>query len=192
MACPRGIPNGAGAGGGEAVGPGTPPRWLGRRVWFYNGQRNGRAFGSAAEFIELAADINSGLPCYVVSRVTDVLNGHGKAVKGSKILIVGVAYKRDVSDMRESPAIDVVELLHHKGAALSYVDPYVPVFEEGSMRLESLPIDADASQFDLVIIVTDHTDFDYARLVSSAKVIFDTRNATRVVTGVPKNHVYRL
>ncbi len=151
-----------------------------------------RALKYTAEFIELADDINSGMPSYVVSRVSDVLNEHGKAVKGSKILIVGVAYKRDVSDMRESPAIDVVELLHHKGATLSYVDPYVPVFEEGSMRLESLPIDVDASQFDLVIIVTDHTDFDYARLVSSAKVIFDTRNATRVVTGVPKDHVYRL
>jgi UDP-N-acetyl-D-glucosamine dehydrogenase len=151
-----------------------------------------RALKYTAEFIELADDINSGMPSYVVSRVTDVLNDHGKAVKGAKILIVGVAYKRDVSDMRESPAIDVVELLHHKGASLSYIDPYVPVFEEGSMRLESLPLDADASQFDLAIIVTDHTDFDYARLVSSAKVIFDTRNATRVVTGVPKDHVYRL
>jgi UDP-N-acetyl-D-glucosamine dehydrogenase len=151
-----------------------------------------RALKYTAEFIELADSINSAMPSYVVTRVTDVLNDHGKAVKGSKILIVGVAYKRDVSDMRESPAIDVVELLHQKGAEISYIDPYVPVFEEGSMRLEALPLDTDASKFDLAIIVTDHTDFDYARLVKSAPAIFDTRNATRVVTGISKDHVVRL
>lgn len=150
-----------------------------------------RALKYTAEFIELADDINSSMPSYVVSRIGDVLNDKGRPIKGSKVLIVGVAYKKDVSDMRESPAIDVVELLHQKGAEIAYVDPYVPVFEEGSMRLESLPLDVDASRFDLAVIITDHTDFDYARLVKSAPIVFDTRNATRVVQG-PKDNVYRL
>jgi UDP-N-acetyl-D-glucosamine dehydrogenase len=150
-----------------------------------------RALKYTAEFIELADGINSGMPSYVVTRITDVLNDKGKAIKGSKVLIVGVAYKKDVSDMRESPAIDVVELLHKKGAEISFVDPYVPVFQEGSMRLESLPADVDASKFDIAVIVTDHTDFDYAKLVKTAPVVFDARNATRSVTG-PKDNVYRL
>jgi UDP-N-acetyl-D-glucosamine dehydrogenase len=150
-----------------------------------------RALKYTAEFIELADDINSGMPSYVVSRIADLLNDHGKAIKGSKVLIVGVAYKKDVSDMRESPAIDVVELLHKKGAEIAYVDPYVPVFVEGSMRLDALPTDTDASKFDIAIIVTDHTEFDYAKLVKSAPIVFDTRNATRVVSGA-KDNVYRL
>ncbi|MBL8681415.1 MAG: nucleotide sugar dehydrogenase [Myxococcales bacterium] len=150
-----------------------------------------RALKYTAEFIELADDINSAMPSYCVTRIADLLNDKGKAIKGSKVLIVGVAYKRDVSDMRESPAIDVVELLHKKGADISFVDPYVPVFEEGTMRLESLPIDTDASKFDIAVIVTDHTEFDYAKLVKTAPIIFDTRNATRVVGG-SKDNVYLL
>lgn len=150
-----------------------------------------RALKYTAEFIELADGINSGMPGYVVTRIADVLNDKGKAIRGSKVLIVGVAYKKDVSDMRESPAIDVVELLHQKGAELSYVDPYVPVFIEGSMRMESLPIDVDASKFDIAVIVTDHTDFDYAKIVKSAPLVFDSRNATRNVSGA-KDNVYRL
>ncbi|MFO0561449.1 MAG: nucleotide sugar dehydrogenase [Polyangiales bacterium] len=150
-----------------------------------------RALKYTAEFIELADGINSAMPGYVVSRIGDVLNDSGKAIKGSKVLIVGVAYKKDVSDMRESPAIDVVELLHQKGADISYVDPYVPVFVEGSMRLESLPVDVDASKFDIAVIVTDHTEFDYAKIVKTAPLVFDSRNATRHVTG-PKSNVHRL
>jgi UDP-N-acetyl-D-glucosamine dehydrogenase len=150
-----------------------------------------RALKYTAEFIELADTINSAMPGYVVSRIGDVLNDRGKPIKGSKVLIVGVAYKKDVSDMRESPAIDVIELLHQKGAAISYVDPHVPVFEEGSIRLESLPVDVDASKFDIAVIITDHTDFDYEKIVKTAPLVFDSRNATRHVAG-PKTNVYRL
>jgi UDP-N-acetyl-D-glucosamine dehydrogenase len=151
-----------------------------------------RAVKYTAQFIELADDINSSMPGWVVTRAGEILNERGKAVKGSKILIVGVAYKKDVSDMRESPAIDVIEMLHHKGAQISYVDPYVPVFHEGTIDLRSEPVDVDASQYDLAIIITDHTDFDYARLVRTAPVVFDTRNATRGLTEAVTGRVIRL
>jgi UDP-N-acetyl-D-glucosamine dehydrogenase len=145
-----------------------------------------------AQFIELADTVNSGMPGYVVLRVQDILNDRGRALRGSKVLVVGVAYKRDVSDMRESPAIDVIELLHQKGADVQYVDPYVPVFEEGHVHLESLPADVDASGFDIAVIVTDHTHFDYARILATAPVVFDTRAITRKLSDVPAGKVVRL
>jgi UDP-N-acetyl-D-glucosamine dehydrogenase len=151
-----------------------------------------RALKYNAQFIELADTVNSGMPGYVVTRVGEILNDHQKSVKGSKVLVVGVAYKRDVSDMRESPAIDVIELLHQKGAHVSYVDPYVPVFDEGHIHLKSEPADIDASGYDIVVIVTDHTQFDYSRILNSAPVIFDTRAVTRKLKNVPMEKVIRL
>lgn len=151
-----------------------------------------RAVKYTAQFIEMADDINSAMPGWVVSRAADILNDRGKAVKNAKVLVVGVAYKRDVSDMRESPAIDVIDLLHHKGAEVEYVDPHVPVFREGSLELHSQALDVDASRYDIAIIVTDHTGFDYARLVKQAPVVFDTRNATRKLEGVPQGKIVRL
>jgi UDP-N-acetyl-D-glucosamine dehydrogenase len=151
-----------------------------------------RAVKYTAQFIELADGINSSMPGWVVTRAGEILNDRAKAVRGSKILIVGVAYKKDVSDMRESPAIDVIELLHQKGAQISYVDPYVPVFRDGSIDLKSEPVDVDASAYDLAIIVTDHTQFDYARLVRSAPITFDTRNATRGLTEIASGRIVRL
>jgi UDP-N-acetyl-D-glucosamine dehydrogenase len=151
-----------------------------------------RALKYTAQFIELADSINSAMPSYVVTRAADLLNDQAKSVKGAKVLIMGVAYKKDVSDMRESPAIDVVELLLQKGAEVSYIDPYVPVFEEGTHRLESLPMDTDASKFDLVIIVTDHTSVDYTKIVRAAPAVLDTRNATRSVKDVGAGRVVRL
>ncbi len=145
-----------------------------------------------AQFIELADTVNSGMPGYVVLRVQDILNERSRSIRGSKVLIVGVAYKRDVSDMRESPAIDVIELLHQKGAEVQYVDPFVPVFHEGHVHLESLPADVDASGFDIAVIVTDHTQFDYARILRTAPVIFDTRAVTRKLQDVPADKVIRL
>lgn len=151
-----------------------------------------RAVKYTAQFIELADEINSAMPGWVVARAADILNERGKAVKGSKILIVGVAYKKDVADMRESPAIDVIEMLRQKGADISYVDPHVPVFREGGIELRSEPLDVDASQYDLAIILTDHSAFDYARLVRSAPVTFDTRNATRGLPEASTARVVRL
>jgi UDP-N-acetyl-D-glucosamine dehydrogenase len=145
-----------------------------------------------AQFIELADTVNSGMPGYVVLRVQDILNDRSRSIRGSKVLVVGVAYKRDVSDMRESPAIDVIELLHQKGAEVQYVDPFVPVFHEGHVHLESLPADVDASGFDIAVIVTDHTQFDYARILRTAPVVFDTRAVTRKLKDVPSGKVIRL
>lgn len=151
-----------------------------------------RAVKYNAQFIELADSINSGMPGHVVLRVQDILNDHAKALKGAKVLVVGVAYKRDVSDMRESPAIDVIELLHQKGAHVDYVDPYVPEFREGSLVIHSKPADVDASTYDIAVIVTDHTNFDYARILATAPVVFDTRAVTRKLANVPANKVIRL
>lgn len=151
-----------------------------------------RALKYNAQFIELADTVNSGMPGYVVTRVGEILNDHEKSVKGSKVLVVGVAYKRDVSDMRESPAIDVIELLHQKGAKVSYVDPYVPVFEEGHIRLTTEPADVDASGYDIAVIVTDHSEFDYTKILATAPVIFDTRAVTRKLKNVPMDRVIRL
>jgi len=151
-----------------------------------------RAVKYNAQFIELADSINSGMPSYVVTRIGDILNDHEKSVKGAKVLVVGVAYKRDVSDMRESPAIDVIELLHQKGAKVSYVDPYVPEFREGHLALDSLPAEVDASGFDIAVIVTDHTHFDYTRILATAPVVFDTRAITRKLKNVPEGKVIRL
>jgi UDP-N-acetyl-D-glucosamine dehydrogenase len=145
-----------------------------------------------AQFIELADTVNSGMPSYVVLRTQDILNDHGHCLKGARVLIVGVAYKRDVSDMRESPAIDVIELLHQKGAHVDYVDPYVPVFREGHIALETMPSDVDASKYDIAIIITDHTHFDYSKILRTAPVIFDTRAVTRKLTNVPAGKVIRL
>ena len=138
-----------------------------------------RAVKYNAQFIELADTVNSGMPSYVVTRIGEILNDRTRSIKGSKVLIVGVAYKRDVSDMRESPAIDVIELLHQKGAHIDYVDPFVPEFREGTTVIHSQPADIDASGYDIAVIVTDHTQFDYTRILATAPVVFDTRAVTR-------------
>lgn len=151
-----------------------------------------RAVKYNAQFIELADTVNSGMPSYVVTRVTELLNDQAKSVKNAKVLLVGVAYKRDVSDMRESPAIDVIELLHQKGAHVEYVDPWVPVFNEGAVELKSQPADVDGSKYDIAVIITDHTDFDYERLVTQVPVTLDTRAVTRKVKHLPKGKVVRL
>lgn len=148
-----------------------------------------RAVKYTARFIEMADEVNSSMPGWVVTRTGELLNEDSKAVKGSKVLVVGVAYKKDVSDVRESPAIDVIELLLAKGARVDYVDPYVPSFTVGDHALHTQPLDVDAGAYDIAVVVTDHTDFDYGRLVRSAKRVFDTRNATRKLENVPAGRV---
>ncbi|MEZ4309012.1 MAG: nucleotide sugar dehydrogenase [Polyangiaceae bacterium] len=136
-----------------------------------------------ARFIELADAINSNMPREVVMLVQEALNQRRKAVNGTRILISGVAYKRDVSDFRESPAFDVISHLERLGAHVDYLDPHVPEVDEGDVKLRSVPLDVPFGEYDCVVIVTDHAAIDYARMVREAKLIVDTRDALRRVEG---------
>lgn len=138
-----------------------------------------RSLRHEARFISLAGQVNTSMPAFVVERLTDELNDREKAVKGSKILIVGVSYKPDIDDLRESPALDVMDLLVQRGADISYVDPFVAKVEHAGLRLESQPPDVDASKYDASLIITHHGSFDYQRLVETCPLVFDTRNVTR-------------
>lgn len=140
-----------------------------------------------ARFIELASTINSSMPEYVVEKVALALNDECKSIRGSRILVMGVAYKRDVDDVRESPALDILGLLLQRGAELSYTDPHVASVELPGRVLHSVDAAEGLGAFDCVVIVTDHTAFDYDALASEAALIVDTRNAmarcTRPVSG---------
>src|SRR5262245_4317275 len=139
-----------------------------------------RQSGFECRFIELAGHVNGAMPEYVVERVVDALNDSRKAVNGSRVHIYGVAYKRDVSDMRESPALDIIALLRQRGAAISYSDPFVPSLQEGGELLEAVPaIEVLARGVDCAVICTDHSAFDWQALVASGAPIVDTRNALR-------------
>jgi UDP-N-acetyl-D-glucosamine dehydrogenase len=144
--------------------------------------------GIEARFIDLAGYINGQMPHFVVSKVQNALNEVGKPVKGSKILICGISYKRDIDDVRESPALDIMHLLARRGAVLSYIDPYVPEIrvEDGTMRAGDGAAIRDA---DCVVIVTDHSAFDYKALVRDAKLIVDSRNALK---GIASEKIVRL
>lgn len=142
-----------------------------------------REYGFNTRFIELAGEINLQMPYYVRELVVRSLNQQGKSLKGSKVLLMGVAYKKDVGDMRESPAIKVFELLGETEAHLVYHDPFVPEFEEGTHRLHSVELtDALLQEADCVVILTDHSSFDYANIVRQAQIVVDTRNATRAIS----------
>jgi UDP-N-acetyl-D-glucosamine dehydrogenase len=140
--------------------------------------------GFDPRFIELAGHINGAMPHYVVEKVAEALNSRRKAVNGSNVLIVGVAYKRDIDDLRESPALDVMGLLHAKGARVSYADPHIPEVDarswSGQYALRSVPATAETfGQYDCIVIVTDHKDFDYRAMVERADIVVDTRNAIK-------------
>jgi UDP-N-acetyl-D-glucosamine dehydrogenase len=134
----------------------------------------------STRFIELADDINSHMPDYVVDRVSDALNSVRKAVNGARVLILGVAYKRNVSDVRESPAFEIMQLLRERGAEVSYHDPYVPRVEHDGVVRDSIDLDdAALASADCVVIVTDHTSYDWSQVVARAQLVVDTRNALR-------------
>ena len=142
-----------------------------------------RTLNYKTRFIDLASEINSQMPAYVVEKVQDALNVERKAVNGSRVLVIGVAYKRDIDDVRESPALDVIRLLEELGADVAYHDPYVPVFREDGIEHASVDLsDAELKRCDAVVIVTDHSSIDYQRLVNRASLIVDTRNATKRAT----------
>jgi UDP-N-acetyl-D-glucosamine dehydrogenase len=134
--------------------------------------------GIEARFIELAGYINGQMPHFVVDKVQNALNEAAKPVKGSHIHVMGVAYKRDIDDMRESPALDILLLLAKRGAKLSYTDPHVPVLRLEGLSLEASP-EETAGEADCVVIITDHTAFDYDALLERAKIVVDSRNALK-------------
>ena len=140
-----------------------------------------KSFNYNARFIELASEINTNMPRYVVSRVMEGLNDHGKALKGSRVLVLGVAYKPDIDDVRESPAMDVIGLLKQKGAIVEYHDPYIPHIhhEYDGWQMDSVKdIMKSVKESDAVVIVTNHKQYDYKAIIDSAKFVFDSRNAT--------------
>jgi len=148
-----------------------------------------RQNGFECRFIELAGHINGSMPSFVVDRVGEALNSKKKAINGSRIHIFGVAYKKDVSDMRESPALDVLELLHRRGAILSYTDPHVPVLEHAELKLKSVPEAQAADGIDCAVICTNHAVFNYAQMPKRFPLVVDTRNAMK---NVHADNVFRL
>jgi UDP-N-acetyl-D-glucosamine dehydrogenase len=138
-------------------------------------------------FIELAGEINMNMPYHVLDSVAKALNQHKKALNGAKVLVLGVAYKKDIDDLRESPSLTIIELLQKEGAQVSYNDPYFPTVGKGrkyDLRMTCAPLE-DLAQYDCVLIVTDHSDYDYERIVHESQLVVDTRNATRGI-GSPK------
>jgi UDP-N-acetyl-D-glucosamine dehydrogenase len=138
-----------------------------------------RGLKMPARFIELADMVNTAMPEHVVQVVANALNDKKKAMNGATVLVSGVAYKRDISDVRESPAIDVIEGLRRRGAVVSYMDPWVPSFRENGHVFEGVRPDSSFAGYDAVVIVTDHKVIDYGRMLREADLVVDTRNATR-------------
>ena len=137
-----------------------------------------RTLNYRTRFIELAGEINAEMPEYWVARVVDRLNEQGRAARGSKVLVVGVAYKKDIDDVRESPALDVIRLLQRRGAAVSYHDPHVRKLKDEAIDLASIPLTSETlAAADCVVIVTDHSDVDYSLIERCARLVVDTRNA---------------
>ncbi len=140
-----------------------------------------KEFDFQTRFIELAGDINTAMPYHVVAAVSSALNRDQKALNGAKVLVLGVAYKKDVDDLRESPALTIIELLRREGALVSFNDPYFAVVGKGrkyDLQMKNTPLD-NLGQYDCVLIVTDHSDYDFARIVRESKLVVDSRNATR-------------
>ncbi len=132
-------------------------------------------------FIELAGEINTNMPYHVLESVGRALNQHKKALNGSKVLVLGVAYKKDIDDLRESPSLTIIELLQKEGVEVSYNDPYFPEVGRGrkyDLQMKCAPLD-NLAQYDCVLIVTDHSDYDYEQIVQDSKLVVDTRKATR-------------
>ncbi|UWZ81770.1 nucleotide sugar dehydrogenase [Occallatibacter riparius] len=142
------------------------------------------------KFIELAGEVNIGMPYFVIEQTAAALNDHRKAMNGSKILVLGLSYKKDIDDLRESPSLTIIELLRQKGATVFYNDPFFPHVGRGrhyDLNMENTPLD-NIEQFDAVLIVTDHSTYDYKDIVNRAKLVIDTRNATK---GIQSDKIVR-
>jgi len=140
-----------------------------------------KQFDFHTRFIELAGEVNTAMPYFVIDQIAAGLNEHSKSIKGSKILVLGLAYKRDVDDLRESPSLTILELLRHRGATVAYNDPYFPTVGHGrhyALNMTNTPLD-NLGAYDAVVIVTDHTTYNYPKIVEQSKLVIDTRNATK-------------
>ncbi|MEH7124294.1 MULTISPECIES: nucleotide sugar dehydrogenase [unclassified Bacillus (in: firmicutes)] len=147
-----------------------------------------REYNYHTKLIELAGEINNSMPEYVITRSMQVLNEDGKALRGAKVAVLGVAYKKDIDDVRESPVLKIVEQLEHHGADYTVVDPYVKSFRSCDQQVETVELSKELlNEADLVLVTTDHTDFDYSMIAQESKVIFDTRNALK---GIEKPNKY--
>jgi UDP-N-acetyl-D-glucosamine dehydrogenase len=142
-----------------------------------------KQFDFHTRFIELAGEVNLGMPYFVVENIIEALSQQGKALHGSKVLVLGLAYKRDIDDLRESPSLTIIELLQKRGAHVEYNDPFFPSVGQGrkyALNMTSTPLDR-IPEFDCVVIVTDHSKYDYFEIVEKAKLVVDTRNATKEI-----------
>jgi UDP-N-acetyl-D-glucosamine dehydrogenase len=140
-----------------------------------------KEFDFRTRFIELAGEINTNMPYHVLASIGGALNRQKKSVNGARVLILGVAYKKDIDDLRESPALTIIELLQHEGAQVSYHDPYFPFIGKGrkyDLQMKRTELDK-LGQYDCIVIVTDHSDYDYKKIVGEAQLVVDTRNATK-------------
>ncbi|AQQ09172.1 UDP-N-acetyl-D-glucosamine 6-dehydrogenase [Sedimentisphaera cyanobacteriorum] len=149
-----------------------------------------RQYGLPTKFIELAGEINTSMPEYVIHRTMEALNSHKKAINGAKILVLGLAYKKDIDDVRESPSLELIERLRDKGAKVSYNDPYIPETwkqRKYDLRMKSKKITANMLKgFDAVLIATDHSHYDYQMITDNAQLVIDTRNACDRLRGTKK------
>jgi UDP-N-acetyl-D-glucosamine dehydrogenase len=149
-----------------------------------------KQFDFRTRFIELAGEVNMQMPYYVVQKLVEALNERGKALKNSKVLVLGMAYKKDIDDLRESPSLTIIEILRHHGAVVSYNDPYFPKVGRGrhyDLNMTCAPLD-DLAIYDCVLIVTDHSAYDYNRIVRDSQLVIDTRNATK---GILSDNIVR-
>ncbi len=140
-----------------------------------------RQFDFRTRFIELAGEVNIGMPYFVIDQLADGLNRQRKSINGSKVLVLGLAYKRDIDDLRESPSLTIIELLREKGAEVFYNDPYFPTVGQGrhyALNMANTPLE-NLDQYDAVMIVTDHSTYDYKAIVAQSQLVVDTRNATK-------------
>jgi len=140
-----------------------------------------KEFDFRTRFIELAGAVNIDMPYFVIEQIASALNDQSKAMKGSKILVLGLAYKRDIDDLRESPSLTIIELLRAKGAIVAYNDPFFPTVGQGrhyALNMTCTPLD-NLGQYDAVVIITDHSSYDYPAIVEQSRLVVDTRNATK-------------
>jgi UDP-N-acetyl-D-glucosamine dehydrogenase len=145
--------------------------------------------GIEARFIELAGYINGQMPHFVVDKIQNALNEHSKSMKGSHVHVLGVAYKRDIDDVRESPALDIMHLMMRRGANVTYSDPHVAILNAGRIQMSRIDVEQGVAQADCVVIVTDHKSFDYRKIADQARLIVDTRNALK---GIESAKIFRL
>jgi UDP-N-acetyl-D-glucosamine dehydrogenase len=149
-----------------------------------------REFDFHTRFIELAGEVNLAMPYFVVENIVEAMSRQGKALSGSRVLLLGMAYKRDIDDLRESPALTILELLQKRGARVEYNDPFFPTVGRGrkyELNIACTPLE-QIPEFDCVVIVTDHSQYDYAEIVKAARLVVDTRNATK---GIHADHIVR-